>query len=182
MKTPIDRCNGTGFVDHESGDGRICVREEMRGEVFRMTSAEYWHLNQVFEGRSLFFGSGIRPFIDPLNRFLILRDAAVILLFDYSEKLAWNCESPWGYCPGVKNFPEIEFTDDAILIGRFRESIPRDRLDRFFSPGLGGSANGFLTHWRPIDGHENEYSVRLRETSVLLRNSECEQAVAPNGP
>lgn len=180
MTSPIDRWAGTGFVDYESSDGSIRVREEARGEVFRMTSAEYWHLDREFEGRSLFFGSGINVFIDPENRFLILRDCAVILLFDYLDGSSWHAESPWGYCPGVKNFPEIEFTSDAILIGRFREPIPRDRLQPFFTPGLGRSKDGFMTHWRPEAARDNEYSRRLLSSSALIGKPECEQEGAPS--
>ena len=182
MTTSIDHWAGTGFVDHRSNDGRICVREEARGDVFRMTSAEYWHLDRKFGDRSLFFGTGISAFIDPENRFLILRDCAVILLFDYLDGSSWHAESPWGYCPGVKNFPEIEFTSEAILIGRFRAPVPRDSLQQFFTQGLGRSKDGFMTHWRPEAGRDNEYSRRLLETSSILGPQECEQVVPPNGP
>lgn len=183
MTTPIDRWAGTGFVDYESSDGSIRVREEARGEIFRMTSAEYWHLNREFGGRSLFFGSGVNVFLDPDNRFLILRDCSVILLFDYIDGESWHSESPWGYCPGVKNFPEIEFTPEAILIGRFRTPVPRDSLDQFFMPGLGRSMDGFMTsYWRPDAGHDNEYSRRLLDASSIFGRKECEQAVPPNGP
>ncbi len=168
MNPSIDRWAGTGFVDYESTDGRIRVREEPRGEVFRMTSAEYWHLNQAFHQRSLFFGSGIKPFIDPIEQYLILRDAGVILLFDYSTGQAWHAESPWGHQAGVEDFPEIEFSSDAILIGRFKAKVPRDQLDHFFLRGLGRFQDGFLTHWRPSTGQDSEYSKRLKGVSALL--------------
>ena len=177
MTTPIDRWAGKGFVDHESSDGTIRVREEPRGEIFRMTSAEYWHLDREFGGRSLFFGSGVNAFLDPDNRFLILRDCSVIFLFDYFNGVSWHSESPWGHCPGVKNFPEIEFTPEAILIGRFLTPVQRDSLDQFFIPGLGRSMDGFMTsYWRPAAGHDKEYSRRLSGASDLIEK-ECESCL-----
>lgn len=168
MTASIDYWAGTGFVDRMSSDGRICVREEARGEIFRMTTAEYWHLNREFDGRSVFFGSGINAFIDPECRFLVLRDCSVILLFDYIDETCWHAEEPWRYTPGVMRFPEIEFSNEAILIGRFREAVPRGRLEQFFAPGLGRSKDGFLTHWRQGGTCAIESAERLQGRSILL--------------
>ena len=133
-----------------------------------MTSAEYWHLNRSFDQRSLFFGSGIKHYIDPFGQYLSLRDAAVILLFDYSTGLAWHAESPWGHQVGAQDFPEIDFTPEAILVGRSKAKVSRDQPDQFFLPGLGRFRDGFLTHWRPIPGQDNEYSQRLQGVSAVL--------------
>jgi hypothetical protein len=163
------------FHDTKSAGGVIQLRREHIGEIGKWVEGEYWHLSRCFSGRSIFFGSGIDPFVDPHERFLVLRDAAVILLFDYTDGASWHAESPWGYCPGIMHFPEIEFTSEAILIGRFRTPIPRDCLHQFFQLGLGRSQDGFLTHWRPEAGHDNEYSRRLLRGSALLGTQECEQ-------
>ena len=156
------------FHDTKSSGGVIHLRREHIGEIGKWVEGEYWHLNRCFSGRSIFFGSGIDAFIDQRERFLVLRDAAVILLFDYHDGMSWHAESPWGYCPGVMNFPEIEFTPEAILIGRFRTPIPIDCLHQFFERGLGRSQDGFLTHLRPAEGKDNEYSrYLLRDSSIL---------------
>ena len=185
---------GKEMRDHTSTDSTIVVREEGAGEVARMASAEFWHLNREFEGRSLFYGTGIKPIIDSQNRFLALRDAGVIIIFDYSTGACWHATNPWRYEPDFPQlkfhdgFPRLEFRNGGLAIGP-RDSrasrmalLPYDSLDRFFELGLGKSKDGFLTHWRPSAGRETNASRRLlAERSVLLpaTNGKCEQGADP---
>jgi hypothetical protein len=163
------------FREFNSVGSTIHLREEFIGEIGKWVDGSYWHLNRPFDGRRVFFGSGIDSFIDPQEYLLVLRDAGVILLFDYSTDMAWHAESPWGHREGVTSFPEIEFTPDAILIGSLRMRVARDRLEDFFQPGLGRFQDGFLSHWRPQVGQDSEYSRRLRG-AVYLFKKDREQA------
>ncbi|MGJ8671306.1 hypothetical protein [Rubritalea sp.] len=156
--------------DFNSSSDKIIVRRENIGEIGRWVEGDYWHLNQSFNDRSLFFGSGIDAFIDPYEQFLILRDAAVILLFDYTTGLCWNSEGPWNPSLTLGDFPKINYTAEYILLGTSHIKVPRDELTKFFTLGLGRSKDGFLTHWRPESGHSNKYSHRLEDVSSLLQN------------
>lgn len=151
------------FDDYQSSDGIIRVRRENIGEFERFVSGDYWHLNRAFEGRSLFFGSGIGHFIDPSGRFLVLRDAGVILLFDYRDGQVWNGDL------GTLNpsFPKVTFVDDRMVFS-WEVSVHPQRLGDHLKPGLGDSHDGFLSHWRPGAARENQHSIRLKGHSCIL--------------
>lgn len=156
------------FIDSSSPGGIIRLRRENIGEIGKWVDGDYWHLNRAFNGRSLFFGSGIDAFIDPAERFLVLRDAGVILLFDYRDGQTWHATAPWCKTGGFSGyFPTIGFDEHGVV---FPWSLSeRDgSLDDSLILGLGHSLDGFLSHWRPSPGEENEYSLRLKMKSSML--------------
>lgn len=156
------------YYDFESAGGKIRLRRECIGELGKWVEGEYWHLNRSFEGRSLFFGSEIDPFIDPYERFLVLRDAAVILLLDYRDGRAWHAQKPWIQSGGLDGcFPRVSFNQSGVAFD-WSASARESNLDDFLVPGLGPSHDGFLTHWRPSPETENEYSLRLKMDSIIL--------------
>jgi hypothetical protein len=163
-----------GIRDHTSENGAIRVREETQYEISPFTSGEYWHLDREFAGRSLFACSGGWPFIDPAGRFLILRDGAVALLFDYETGQAWSLETkrpkdaPPGPPPKVEGaYLDFSFEDGAVLIHAAAEplKVRPEEFETLFVRGLGRAADGCLTHWRGAEwmrrAWENEKSWLL---------------------
>lgn len=158
------------------------MRREWIGEIGRWVEGDYWHLNRVFDGVSLFFGSGIHAFIDPQERFLILRDSGVILLFDYRDGNAWHARARWLEKDATLEvwFPKVVFEENGVKFhwpelertcGHEGIFVPEDRLDAFLVKGLGESRDGFLANWRPEPGKENLYSPRLKTGSSILDGS-----------
>ena len=111
----IDHYRGEGFRDYFSENEVIQVREVPAGEVKPFVFAEYWHLNRSFAGRSVFYGSGVTPFMDNAGRFLVLRDAKRLLLFDYLRGECWNTETN-------RSFVDVSFLDDRLALERFGEA------------------------------------------------------------
>jgi hypothetical protein len=96
--------------------------------------------------------------MDNAGRFLVLRDAKRLLLFDYLRGDCWRTETN-------SSFIELSFLDDRLALERFGEQISFAELDYHLDPGLGDSVDGFLSHWRPKPGKENLVQIGLSEVS-----------------
>lgn len=132
----------------------------------------FWHLNRSFDGRSIFFGIGIDAYFDPDERFLVLRDGGMILLFDYRDGKAWHLNSPW-FDKGLlsSSYPNVAFEEKGVTF-QWSAFAHQDKLHESFTPGLGPSEHGFLSGCRGLFQYA-DYTDRLNAESAILENQEC---------
>jgi hypothetical protein len=105
----------------------------------------------------VFAGSGGWPFIDPAGRFLVLRDAAVVLLFDYETGEAWSMVTvqrkgdPVAAAPKVGGaYLEFGFENGAVVVdsGGAGLKVRPEEFGTLFVRGLALAADGCMSHWR----------------------------------